>query len=148
MPADPATEDRHLRPLEELNDAEWEALCDGCGRCCLMKWEDATGERVAYTDRPCPQLDLETLRCRHYAERTRVQSDCLVLTPALVRAAPEWLPPSCAYRCVAEGRELPAWHPLHSGDPGSVVDAGFSILGVAEPDRGQPAQIIEWWEEA
>ena len=138
----------HDRPLEELSTEEWESLCDGCGRCCLVKWEDEETGRVAYTDRACNQLDLDTVRCTAYTRRSQVEPDCMRLTPALAREA-DWLPESCAYRRLADGRDLPPWHPLRTGDPDTARAAGISIQGLALPEgtREPPVQFIEWWDE-
>ena len=114
--------------LADMTPREWESLCDGCGRCCLEKIEDEDTGEVAYTCVPCPLLDSERCRCRAYADRHRLIPDCLVMTPESV-ARFHWLPRTCAYRLIAEGRDLPAWHPLVSGDPESVHRAGISVRG-------------------
>ena len=117
------------KALAEMTRREWEALCDGCGWCCLCKLEDATGARY-YTDVACRLLDLDTCRCMQYAERHAVVPDCVRLTQETVTHC-EWLPATCAYRCLAEGRELPDWHPLVTGDPDSTRRAGMSVRGKA-----------------
>ena len=118
------------KSLEDMDRAEWESLCDGCGQCCLNKLEDeATGE-IALTRAACRYLDLGTCRCGDYANRQRNVPDCLTMTPAEARGA-RWLPATCAYRLVAEGRNLYWWHPLVSGDPDTVHQAGVSVRGVA-----------------
>src|SRR3954465_8352962 len=106
-----------MKTLEEMSNAEWESLCDGCGRCCLNKIEDIDSGDIAWTDVACRLLDGESCRCSDYAKRQRKVPDCVRLTPESVRTL-RWLPPSCAYRLVAEGRELYWWHPLVSGDAG------------------------------
>ena len=113
--------------LSEMNREQWEALCDGCGRCCVVKVEDDGGE-FQPTAAACKLLDLEACRCTDYAERTRWVPDCLELTPELAHTL-EWLPPTCAYRRLARGQGLPEWHPLCTGDPDSVVKAGISMRG-------------------
>lgn len=118
------------KPLGELDTEEWEALCDGCGRCCLLKLEDADTGAVYYTDVACTLLDLGTCRCGDYAQRTRRVADCLVLTRDVVDSF-AWLPQTCAYRLRAWGQPLPPWHPLRSGDPDSVRAAGVSACGFA-----------------
>lgn len=123
-------------PLEELPRHEWEALCDGCGKCCLIKLEDeATGE-VAYTSVACRLLDQGTCRCGNYALRKQLVPACVVIDRDTIGEIMEWMPRTCAYRLLAEGRDLPAWHPLISGDPESVHRAGVSLRGrmVAEYD--------------
>ena len=127
--------ERHA--LAELNAGEWEALCDGCGRCCLHKLEyEDTGE-IAYTRVACKLLDLSTARCGDYRHRRRHVPDCLTLTKAKV-ADIEWLPQTCAYRLRAEGEPLPDWHYLVCGDRDAVHRAGESIVGwtVAEDVAG------------
>lgn len=116
------------KPLEDLTAAEWESLCDGCGRCCLVKLEDEDTGRVYFTDVACRLLDVETCRCADYAHRRRKVRDCLKLTPDLA-ASLHWLPPTCAYRLVAEGKELSWWHPLVSGSAETVHEAGVSVRG-------------------
>ncbi|MCS6987373.1 MAG: YcgN family cysteine cluster protein [Sphingomonadaceae bacterium] len=123
--------------LAELSAEEWEALCDGCGRCCLFTLEDEETGRLYRTNVACRLLDPATCRCRDYARRTTHVPDCVVLTPTNV-ATLGWLPPTCAYRRLAEGRSLPAWHPLVSGDARSVHRAGASVRGrtIPEDDAG------------
>lgn len=133
------------KPLAALNDAEWESLCDGCARCCLHKLEiEETGE-VFWTRVACRELDLATCRCANYGDRTRRVPGCLDLRH---QAMPDhWLPPTCAYRRLAEGQDLPDWHPLRSGDPGSVRDAGVSVVDYAIPESDALDlydHVIEW----
>jgi uncharacterized protein len=116
-------------PLDELTREEWEALCDGCAKCCLVKLEDeATGE-VAYTDVACRLLDLGTCRCGNYPLRRQLVAGCVVLDAASIERVLAWMPKTCAYRLVNEGRDLEPWHPLISGDPESVHRAGVSLRG-------------------
>jgi uncharacterized cysteine cluster protein YcgN (CxxCxxCC family) len=121
--------------LEEMTIAEWEALCDGCGLCCLLKLEDEDTGRVAYTSIACHLFDPETCRCGDYADRARREPGCVRLTPETIRDAVGWMPASCAYRLLAEGRPLPEWHPLVSGDPASVHAAGVSAMGWTVPEQ-------------
>jgi hypothetical protein len=116
------------KTLEEMTPSEWESLCDGCGRCCLVKLEDEDTGRIHATDVACTLFDAGDCRCRDYANRAAKVPDCVTLTPAEVRAL-DWLPPTCAYRLVARGEDLKWWHPLVSGDPGTVVAAGVSVKG-------------------
>lgn len=115
-------------PLAQMTPEQWESLCDGCGRCCLVKLEDEDSGAIAYTDVICRLFDVGTCRCRDYANRSDAVPDCVRLTPEAV-ATLGWLPPTCAYRLVDEGKDLPFWHPLVSGDPDSVVAAGISVKG-------------------
>jgi len=112
--------------LAELTKTEWESLCDGCGRCCLHKLEDEDTGDIFFTSVSCRLLDTERCRCRHYPERLQYVPDCIVLTPEQL-AGSSALPTSCAYRRLAEGRGLPEWHPLISGDIESVHQAGMSV---------------------
>jgi uncharacterized protein len=123
------------KALAEMSPAEWESLCDGCARCCLVKLEDEDTGEIAYTDVGCTLLDAKSCRCRDYPGRQARVPDCVRLTPDVVGAL-NWLPPTCAYRLVAEGRDLYWWHPLVSGDPRSVHLAGISVQDrVAGPEE-------------
>ncbi len=117
--------------LAELNHAEWEALCDGCGKCCLNKLEDeATGE-VALTNIACRLLDCATARCSHYENRHAYVPECITLSPETIARHHYWLPQTCAYKLRFDGKPLPGWHPLLTGDPESVYRAGVSVRGRA-----------------
>ena len=118
------------KTLEEMTPGEWEALCDGCGRCCLQKLEDRKTGKVQYTWVACYLFDTEACRCSNYAERVRLVKGCSVLTLSRVRAY-RWLPKTCAYRLVAGRNALPPWHPLITGDINSVHAAGMSVRGLA-----------------
>jgi uncharacterized protein len=121
-------------PLSRLTAEEWEALCDGCGKCCLNKLEfDDTGE-VAFTRIACRLLDGDTCRCSSYADRHAHVPECIVLTPKTLPKVAYWLPRTCAYRLRHEGKPLFPWHPLISGDPQTVHDAGMSVQGWTIPE--------------
>lgn len=134
------------KPLSEMTPEEWESLCDGCAKCCLYKLEDMDTGEVYFTNVHCRLLDTRTGRCTDYPNRSRRVSDCVTITPEVLRR-PYWLPSTCAYRLVAEGRDLPDWHPLRSGDPASVVRAGQSICGrtVCEDDADDLEQHLITW---
>ncbi len=120
--------------LDEMTRDEWESLCDGCARCCLEKLEDADTGAVSYTNVACRLLDLDRCRCKDYARRQRYVPDCVPLSPGNI-AELEWMPSTCAYRLLTEGRDLPWWHPLVSGETETVVQAGISIRGRAIPEK-------------
>jgi uncharacterized cysteine cluster protein YcgN (CxxCxxCC family) len=126
------------KSLAEMTNSEWESLCDGCALCCLQKLEDEETGDVYFTDVACRLLDTNTCCCTDYAARAKKVADCLVLSVDEPEAF-HWLPGSCAYRRLAEGKELPEWHPLLTGDPDSVHEAGISAMGkaVSETETGQ-----------
>ena len=118
------------KSLDEMTTEEWESLCDGCAKCCLLKLTDEGSDEVDYTDVACRLLDLGTCRCNHYSRRKEIVADCVVLRPETVDDI-GWLPKTCAYRLIGEGKDLPWWHPLVSGDPETVHEAGISVRGRA-----------------
>lgn len=122
------------KALEGLSDREWERLCDGCGRCCLFKIEDADTGQILFTDLACPLFDVVRCCCTDYAHRFERMPTCWRITPVLARRL-RWLPRSCAYRRLAHGEDLPSWHPLLSGSADSVHLAGISVRGQVRPWR-------------
>ena len=137
------------KPLADMTDSEWESLCDGCGKCCLNKLEEEETDRTYYTDVGCRLLDGLTCRCRDYANRLDQVEDCVQLTPENLKTI-TWLPPSCAYVLIANGKDLYWWHPLVSGDSESVHAAGVSVrgrVGASEtdvPDADLEDHIVSW----
>lgn len=136
------------KPLSAMTGEEWESLCDGCGKCCLHKIEDMDSGRIHFTNVACRLLNLGTCRCKDYANRKRFVPDCVRLTADALSSL-SWLPSTCAYRLLAEGKVLPWWHPLVSGDPDSVHRAGISVRGraVSESRAGPPNHHIVTWPE-
>lgn len=137
--------------LEDMTPQQWESLCDGCGRCCLSKLEDIDTGAIAFTCISCTLLDTKTARCRDYANRFKKVPDCLAITPEMARKSP-WLPPTCAYRRLAMGDGLAPWHPLISGTPASVIDAGVSAAGRVISEDGVSLDdledhIVNWPDE-
>jgi len=128
------------KTLETMTVAEWESLCDGCGLCCLIRFEDEDSGEITPTWVACKLFDADSCRCSNYAERRLHVPDCIKLTPHNIPALP-WMPRSCAYRRIYEGKDLPSWHPLVTGDSDSVHAAGVSVRGqtiseeiLADPD--------------
>ena len=116
------------KTLEQMTDDEWESLCDGCAKCCLEKLEDPDTGVIEYTNVGCPLLDIETCRCKNYPQRQKRVPDCIRLTPATISEL-RWMPSTCAYRLLSEGRPLPDWHPLVSGQADGVHRAEMSVRG-------------------
>lgn len=131
-------------PLRQMTNEEWEALCDGCGRCCLNKLEDIDTDELIFTRVACRLFDDTTCRCANYAERKRIVPECVVLTPDTLKDIAYWMPETCAYRLLHDGQRLPDWHPLVTGDPASTLTSGISMLGRTVPEHAIP---VEDWED-
>jgi len=135
-----------IKKLAEMTAEEWESLCDGCGKCCLHKLEYEYTKKIVFTNVACKLINLTTCRCTHYNERTKLVADCLDLKQYDFTQY-HWLPSTCAYRLLDEGKDLPAWHPLLSGSTASVKKAGVSISSYAIKESlasNLEDHIIEW----
>ncbi|MEI9964552.1 MAG: YcgN family cysteine cluster protein [Caulobacteraceae bacterium] len=133
------------KPLEAMTEAEWESLCDGCGLCCLIRYEDEETGEITPTRVACRLFDDGLCRCRDYDNRKATVPDCIKLTPWNIEDL-AWMPKSCAYRRVHEGRGLASWHPLVSGDPESVHRAGVSVRGqtISETALADPEDALDF----
>ncbi len=136
------------KTLEQMSEYEWESLCDGCGKCCLIKLEDEDTGEVVFTNLACKLLDIRTCRCKNYKQRIKFVPDCVKMTQKNLGQY-SWLPKSCAYRVLSEGKELAEWHPLISGNFNSVVEAGISAVGRIVTEEGVDEEdvvdyIVEW----
>ncbi len=127
--------------LEQMSRAEWESLCDGCGQCCMLKVEEEDTGKIYVTRLACKLLDISSCRCKDYPKRHDSVPDCVVLQPETVGTYP-WLPETCAYRVLGEGRKLAWWHPLISGDPNTVHEAGVSVRTWARSEKGVKESAI------
>ncbi len=130
------------KTLAEMTREEWESLCDGCARCCLFKLEDEDTGEIFYTNVVCKLLSLDTCRCSDYANRSELVKTCLTLNPDLAVSL-RWMPPTCAYRLLAEGKDLEWWHPLISGSPHTVHDVGVSVRNWVIPEDDADMDHLE-----
>ena len=135
-------------PLEKMTSSQWESLCDGCGTCCVLKLENVDTGTIHYTDVGCRLLDCTTARCRDYSRRKSMVPDCVILELESLHKL-VWMPSTCAYRLLFEGKDLPEWHPLITGDKNSTQRAGHSVAGriFTESDIDEddlPDHITEW----
>lgn len=136
------------KKLTEMTTEEWESLCDNCGKCCLHKLEDEDTGKIHFTSVVCNLINLKNCRCTRYSERTRLVPECLDLKQHDF-AEFNWLPATCAYRLLSDGKPLPDWHPLVSGTVKSVKEAGVSISSYAMKESeidDLEDHIIEWLE--
>ncbi|MFK7997593.1 MAG: YcgN family cysteine cluster protein [Granulosicoccus sp.] len=136
------------KTLEEMDDAEWESLCDGCGRCCMNKLEDEDTGDIVFTRVACKLLDTQTCRCSDYDNRFKHVPDCLTVKPLDTQKL-TWLPETCAYRLLSEGRALEKWHPLLSGTKDSVLEADISMAHLCISETYVPvgdffSHIVHW----
>ncbi|WP_298912234.1 YcgN family cysteine cluster protein [uncultured Algimonas sp.] len=123
------------KPLADMSADEWESLCDGCGKCCLIRLEDEETGEVHNTDAHCKLFDSGSCECKDYVNRKAVVSDCVILKPANIKAL-KWMPRSCAYRLLSEGAELPEWHHLRTGSRDSIHEAGMSVRNATVTEEG------------
>ena len=134
------------KSLDEMSRAEWESLCDGCGKCCLNKLENESSGEIEYTDVACRLLDTDLCQCVSYEDRKRFVPDCRILNPQVVRKL-EWLPSTCAYRLIDEGKDLYWWHPLVSNDRETVHQASVSVRGRVISERETDdleGHVVDW----
>lgn len=133
------------KTLEQMSPAEWESLCDGCGLCCLIRFEDEDTGEIIPTRVACKLFDDQRCACTDYVGRKKHVPDCIKLTPGNIEDL-LWMPKSCAYRRLHEGRDLASWHPLVSGDPESVHEAGVSIRGqtISEATLADPEDAVDF----
>lgn len=130
------------KSLGEMSREEWESLCDGCGRCCMVKLEDDDTSEIYLTKLSCRLLDVKSCRCSNYETRFEKMHDCVEITQEKLGQI-KWLPATCAYKVLAEGGELAWWHPLVSGDPATVHKAGISVRGLAKSEAR--VQEANYW---
>jgi len=130
------------KALTDFTSEEWETLCDGCGQCCLYKLEDEDSGDLYLTNVVCRFLDPQTCRCQVYDERRTAVPTCVKLTPQNVTTL-TWIPPTCAYKLLAEGKPLPAWHPLISGTAESVHTSGNTVRGRTISESGVDLNDLE-----
>jgi len=136
------------KKLGEMTPTEWESLCDGCGKCCLLKLQDEDSSTIYHTDVACKLLNLETCKCSRYKDRQKLVPDCIKLDAGNI-AGLDFMPTTCAYRLLADGQDLPWWHPLVSGRRDTVYKAGVSIKYrvISEDDIDEtdlPSRMVEW----
>ncbi|MDG2091349.1 MAG: YcgN family cysteine cluster protein [Gammaproteobacteria bacterium] len=136
------------KSLEQMSPGEWESLCDGCGKCCLHKLEDEDSEEIAYTRVICRYFDESSCRCKVYSTRKALVPACVILKPTNLKDLP-WMPSTCAYRLLYEGKNLPDWHPLISGDRQAIAESGNTVSGkvISEEfvhENGYDEHLVQW----
>ena len=134
--------------LKSMSREQWESLCDGCGKCCLHKLEDEDSGEIAYTRVICRYFEESSCRCQVYSERKKLVPDCVVLRPDNLQSLP-WMPETCAYRLLYEGKDLPEWHPLLTGDRQAIHEAGNTVTGkvISEEfvhEDGFEEHVVKW----
>ena len=129
------------KKLKEFSTTEWESLCDGCGKCCVIRFQDEDTEEILDTDVVCRFLDMEKVQCTCYEQRQTFMPECMVVTPE--NAHESWLPPTCAYHLLSKGESLPDWHHLVSGDRNTIHEAGMSVFGKVISEEGIHPDEIE-----
>ena len=135
------------KTLRQMSPSEWEALCDGRGKCCLVKLIDDLTDDLHYTTVACKLLDCESCQCGDYENRKSLVEDCVILSPRLIEEL-HWMPSTCAYRLIYEGKDLYWWHPLISGSPNSVHEAGISVRGRVISEREvKDSELTEYIDE-
>ncbi|MEY0217501.1 YcgN family cysteine cluster protein [Providencia rettgeri] len=130
-----------FKTLDEMTDEEWESLCDGCGQCCLHKLMDEDTDEIYFTNVACNQLNLKTCQCKHYEDRFSYETDCIKLNRYNLETF-GWLPSTCAYRLLLEGKPLPAWHPLKTGSKAAMHNEGVSVRHIAVRE----INVVDWEE--
>ena len=137
-----------VTPLTEMTNAQWESLCDGCGKCCVLKLEDIDTGAIYYTDVSCKLLCTKSAQCTNYQERKTYVPDCVILRPDNLEEV-HWMPESCAYRRLHEGRDLPHWHPLRVGHKDDMIAANHCVAGHVTPEgavaeKDMPDHLFDW----
>lgn len=136
------------KKLQEMTRPEWESLCDGCGKCCLIKLEDEETNLIHYTRVVCQYLDQQKCRCTVYEKRRKLVPTCVKLQPEELDGL-YWMPSTCAYRLLQEGKPLPVWHPLIAGNRKAMIESGNTVTGrvVSEEyvhDEELQEHIVHW----
>lgn len=131
--------------LADMSESQWESLCDGCGRCCVHKFQDEETDELLYTNVACQLLDCDSARCSDYDNRLEKVAGCIKITPKMLANDEQrhWLPSSCAYRLLAESKPLFGWHPLVAGNTQAIMDAGIKLAGTLVPESEADLKEIE-----